>query len=236
MKKLVLLSILAASVVAVPAVQAQMWRGQRLQNRGAAMERRGAWFGNHGFPRQAARLDRRGQRFEHRGERAEYRNYYHPSRRREWAQRPNQRFGPPRGWAQNNSRAPYQARAYGHYRPPYGPANYGPGRPGFSRAPQAPYGPGGRPYANPGPPPNAWGSRSWSHNNAATPPSRPSGSVTPITYTPPAGSAPHGSGTWASSRTPGSSAPSPWGNHYNSGAPSGTTHLGSGGSTTVTSN
>ena len=69
------------------------------------------------------------------------------------------------------------------------------------------------------------------------PPTPPTWSATPITYTRPAGSAPHRAGAWNSSHNPGSTAPSGWGNHYNAGAHSGTTpSLPGGSTTTVTSN
>ncbi len=227
MKKLVLFSTLATFLLAVPAVQAQNWRGQRLENRGAALERRGAWLEQHGKPRLGERLERRGQRLENLGERREHRGYYQHYGPREWARGPN--YGPmrPQGWANNQPRPFYQGRPNGNFRPPYGPANYGPG---YNRPPQAAYGPGGRPY-NFGQPPAAYGPGPGAHNNPMPAMAPGNGSVTPIAYHPTPGYTNPSSGGWAN-HTPGTTSQSNWRDHFNSGTPSGTGPNGPGGPTT----
>jgi hypothetical protein len=232
LKKIVLLSILATSFLAAPAVQAQMGRHPGPGNRGAMQQSKGAWSGNHGDAQRAPRFEPRGQRFAPGRARAENRHYYQPPRSRQWAQRPNQRFGPPQAWAHNNSRAPYQARNYGNYRQPYGPAAYGP-RPGYQPGPQVANGPGGRTNSN--------------YNTSSTPyrpapgtynGSRPSmapsgipGTITRTSATPPSGAMGNRAGGWTPSS--GTTSGSGWSGHRNTRLSSGPAPTGS--TTAVTS-
>jgi hypothetical protein len=151
MKKIVLFSILATSLLAAPSVQAQMRHGQGGGHHRAMVQNRsrGAWSGSQGHW-QAQRIQYRNQRFNHRGFRGANRNYSHSARNWAWGRGQHRGFArnqQPRGWARNNQRAPYQAKGYNRYRQPHRVAAYGP-RPGFGHRPQAAYGPGGRNYRN----------------------------------------------------------------------------------------
>jgi len=223
MKKVVLLSILATSFLAAPAVQAQMGRHQGPGNRGAMVQSRGAWSGNHGYAQHAPRFEPRGQRFAPGRAGVGNHHYYQPSRFRQWAGRPNQNPGQHRGWAYNRSRAPYQARGYGHYRPPYGPAAYGP-RPGYQRGPQAAYGPAGRPHFNYNAPATPYrpGPGTYNGYRPAIAPMGNPGTITRTSATPTgAGGWTHGSGLTSESG---------WSGHRNTRISSGP---GPGGSTSA---
>jgi Ni/Co efflux regulator RcnB len=227
MKKLILLSILATSFLAAPAVQAQMGRGQRLGNRSAMPQNRAAWTGNHGFPRQGTRLEHQGQRFEHRNARAENRNNYHRPWSRQWARGPYQHPGQHKGWSHSNARPPYQARAYGNYRPPFGPAAYGPRTGGYNHGPQGAYGPGSRPYNNYNTPPNLVGPGARTHNGYR-PPGASSGIPGTITRTSvtPFRTIGNGAGRWTpgtTSGTAGTTSGTGWNGHQNTRISSGAT-------------
>lgn len=224
MKKLILLSILATSILAAPAVQAQMGRGPGLGNRGAMPQYRAAWSGNHGFPEQRERMDHRGQRFDYRGARAENRNYQHQYGSRQWARGPYQHPGQHQGWGHSNTRPPYQARAYGNYRPPYGPAAYGPRNGGFNRGPQPVFGPGGRPQGNYYGPPNAYrpGSGTYTGYRPPTAPSGIPGTITPTSATP-AGTFGNKPGGWTDNHNTSTTSGTGWSGHQNTRVSSGST-------------
>jgi hypothetical protein len=143
-KKIIMLSILATSLMAAPAVQAQMRHGPRMGFHGsrALGPGHGGWFGNHGHM-QAPRFQHRNHGFAPRGFSG---HRYNNRNARNWAWGRGQHRGfaqnqRPRGWNRNHYRGPYQARGYANYRQPYRPAAYGP-RPGFNRGHQAAFGPG----------------------------------------------------------------------------------------------
>lgn len=96
MKKLALLATLATFLIVVPAVQAQVRSGQRLENRGQR------------FINQAHRPEHRGRYYQARGSGRWGNNHY---------RRPYGR------WAEGHSRSPYGRWAQGNYHSPYGPAN-----------------------------------------------------------------------------------------------------------------
>ena len=218
MNKIVLFSILATSLLAAPAVQAQMRHGQGFGHRGAMVQNRsqGAWFGNQGH-RQAQRFQYRNQRFNHRGFQAGHRNYSHSARNWGWGQGQHRGFAQnqqPRGWAHNNYRSPYQARGYGHYRQPYRPAVYGQ-RPGFGHGPQAAYGQGNRNYRTHSGPANSYGSGNGTyegHGSAYTNSGIP-GTITQ-TSTGPSGTIGNRAGGWTHGS--GGTSGAGWSGHSNS--------------------
>jgi hypothetical protein len=223
MKKIVLFSLLATSLLAAPTVQAQMRHGQGWGSRGAMVQGRGGWFGNHGYQHQAQRPEFRNQRFDHRGFWGGNRNNYRSARNWGWGRGLHRGFAQnqqPRGWAHNNSRGPYQGWGYGNYRQPYRPATYGP-RPGFDRSPQAAYGNGGRNYHNYDGSASHYGSSTGAYNgNGST--STNSGTLGTITST---STGTTGSGGWTHSY--GTTSGRGWSGHTNTRVSSGQTTEGS---------
>jgi hypothetical protein len=234
MKKLVLFSILATSLLAAPTVQAQMRHGRAMGHRGPMAQGRG-WSGNHGHM-QTQRFQYRNHRYDPRGFRGN-RNNYHTARNWAWGRGQHRGFAQnqPRGWAHNNYRnyrGPYQARGYGHYRQPYRPTAYG-FRSGFNRGHQAAYGPGYRNHQNYrfNRPANTYRSGAGNYNGQ-----RPSfgnpGTPGAITQTSATSSRPmgYGSRTWSHGSNQASGGT--WSGHTNTSFSPRTTR---GGSTTVAS-
>lgn len=227
MKKLVLFSILATSLLAAPAVQAQMRHGPAMGHRGPMAQGRG-WFGNHGHV-QAQRFQYRNHGFAQRGFRGN-RNNYHTARYWAWGRGQHRGFvqNQPRGWAHNNYRGPYQARGHANYRQPYRPTAYGP-RPGFNRGHQAAYGSGYRnhqTYNRYNRPANTYRPGTGNYNGQRPNFGNP-GTPGTITQTSATSSRPtrHGTGTWnhGSSQASGGT----WSGHTNTSFSSATRSGGS---------
>jgi hypothetical protein len=213
-KKLVMFSLLATSLLAAPAVQAQMRHGAGVGHRGPLVHSRGGWSGNH-VHRQAQRFRYRNhQRFDTRGFRGN-RNNYHTARYWGWGRGQHRGFAQnhrPRGWTHNNYRRRYQTRGYEHYRQPYRPSAYG-YRAGFHRGSRPAYGPGAQNHQNYGynRPADTYRSGAGTYNGR-----RPNFGHSGITRTAVTSSQPtgHGIGTWSHGSSRASSGT--WSGHTNS--------------------